>query len=181
MAGIDAAFFDLGGVVTVSGSPRELLARYEGADLETLTVVQTSLGEHGITERSDAPPRPTNDDWTINPPGVDVVRELRVHGVRTSLVTNNVAEFRPRWWASLPFEELFDDIVDSHEVGVRKPSPAIYVLAMRRVGLDDPSRGVFLDDAARNVAGARAVGLHAILVEVDPQPAVDELRALAFG
>ena len=206
MAGIDAAFFDLGGVVTVSGSPRELLARYEGADLETLTVafmgpdedgdhpwhraergeisiidawqrVQTILGEHGITERSDAPPRPTNDDWTINPPVVDVVRELRAHGVRTSLVTNNVAEFRPRWWGSLPFEELFDDIVDSHEVGVRKPSPAIYVLAMRRVGLDDPSRGVFLDDAARNVAGARAVGLHAILVEVDPQPAVDELRA----
>ena len=58
---------------------------------------------------------------------------------------------------------------------------AIYVLAMRRVGLDDPSRGVFLDDAARNVAGARAVGLHAILVDFDPQPAVDELRALAFG
>ncbi len=110
-----------------------------------------------------------------------MVNELRVHGVRTSLVTNNVAEFRSRWWGVLPFGELFDDIVDSHEVGVRKPSPAIYELAMRRVGLDDPSRGVFLDDAARNVAGACAVGLHGILVDVDPQPAVDALRALAFG
>jgi putative hydrolase of the HAD superfamily len=210
MAGIDAAFFDLGGVVTVSGSPRELLARYEGADLETLTIaflgpdedgehpwhraergeisiidawtlVQSILAEQGITERGDAPPRPGNDAWTINPPVVDVVTELRDHGVRTSLVTNNVAELRSRWWGVLPFEDLFDDIVDSHEVGLRKPSPAIYELAMRRVGLDDPSRGVFLDDAARNVAGARAVGLLAILVEVDPQPAINALRALAFG
>jgi len=112
---------------------------------------------------------------------VEVLTELREHGIRTSIITNNIAEFRSGWWGVLPFEELFDDIVDSHEVGMRKPSPAIYKLAMRRLGLDDASRGVFLDDAMRNVEGARAVGLHGIFVDVDPQPAVDELRALAFG
>ena len=210
MAGIDAAFFDLGGVVTASGSPRELLEVYEGADLETLTLlflgpdddgdhpwhraergeisiadawpqIQALMTEHGVTRRADHTPAPSSQEWRVNQPVVEVLTELREHGIRTSIITNNIAEFRSRWWGVLPFEELFDDIVDSHEVGMRKPSPAIYKLAMRRVGLDDASRGVFLDDAMRNVEGARAVGLHGIFVDVDPQPAVDELRALAFG
>ena len=110
-----------------------------------------------------------------------MLTELREHGIRTSIITNNIAEFRSRWWGVLPFDQLFDDIVDSHEVGMRKPAAAIYELAMRRVGLTDASRGVFLDDAMRNVEGARAVGLHGIFVGVDPRPAVDELRALVFG
>jgi len=210
VARIEAAFFDLGGVVMASGSPRELLDVYEGADLETLTLVflgpdgdgdhpwhrlergeisivdawpevQALLTDRGITQRPDPPAPPSTREWRINEPVVEVLAELKDAGIRTSIVTNNVAEFRSRWWNVLPFEELFDDIVDSHEVGVRKPSPAIYELAMRRVGLDDPARGVFLDDAPRNVEGARAVGMHGIFVDVDPQPAVDELRKLAFG
>ena len=210
MAIIEAAFFDLGGVITTSGSPRELISVYEGADLETLTLlflgpdddgdhpwhraergeitivdawteIQSTLSERGVTRRADQPPAPSTRAWEVNEPVLEVLHELRAHGIRTSIITNNVAEFRPQWWGALPFDELFDDIVDSHEVGVRKPAPAIYELAMRRVGLDDPSRGVFLDDVMRNVDGARAVGLHGIWVDVDPQSAVDELRALAFG
>ncbi len=80
----------------------------------------------------------------------------------------------------LPFDELFDDIVDSHEVGLRKPNPAIYELAMRRLELTDASKGVFLDDVMRNVDGARAVGMHGIFVDVDPQPRSTSC-ALAFG
>ncbi len=211
MATIEAAFFDLGGVVMASGSPRELLDIYDGADLETLTLlvlgpdddgdhpwhrvergeltiidawpeIQALLAEHGVTRRADRPPpAAVTRQWQLNELVVEVLSELRQHGIRTSIITNNAAEFRSQWWDALPFEELFDDIVDSHEVGVRKPSPAIYELAMRRVGLDDPSRGVFLDDAMRNVEGARTVGLHGILVDVDPQPALDELRRLVFG
>jgi putative hydrolase of the HAD superfamily len=101
--------------------------------------------------------------------------------VRTSIVTNNAAELRPRWWPALPFEELFDDIVDSHEVGMRKPNPAIYHLAMDRVGARDVTRTVFLDDIERNVIAAREIGMHAILVDEDPRPAVDELLQLAFS
>jgi HAD superfamily hydrolase (TIGR01509 family) len=81
----------------------------------------------------------------------------------------------------LAFDDLFDDIVDSHEVGMRKPNPAIYQLAMERVGARDVTRTVFLDDIERNVVAAHALGMHAILVGEDPQPAVDELLALAFG
>ena len=42
------------------------------------------------------------------------------------------------WWEMLPFEEWFDDVVDSHEVGLRKPNPAIYELALRRLGRAAP-------------------------------------------
>ena len=208
MAQIEAAFFDLGGVVMASGSPRELLEVYEGADLETLTLlflgpdddgdhpwhqaergeisvvdafplIQAMLTDHGVTRRTDRPPGPMRE-WQVNEPVLEVLSELREAGVRTSIITNNVKEFRAQWWGALPFEELFDDIVDSHEVGLRKPSPAIYELAMQRIGLTDASRGVFLDDVMRNVDGARAVGLHGIWVDADPLSAVDELRALAF-
>jgi epoxide hydrolase-like predicted phosphatase len=210
MGTIEAAFFDLGGVVMASGAPRELLEVYEGADLATLTLlflgpdddgdhpwhraergeitiadawpqIHALMTDAGVTRRADHTPAPSTQEWRVNEPVVEVLTDLRTHGITTSIITNNIAEFRSRWWGVLPFDELFDDVVDSHEVGMRKPAPAIYELAMRRVGLTDPSRGVFLDDVMRNVEGAEAVGLHGIFVDVDPQPAVDALRALALG
>ena len=143
--------------------------------------IQSLLDEHGVTRKPTAPAGPAAALWMINEPVVDAVVQLRQAGVRTSIVTNNAAELRPRWWPALAFDELFDDIVDSHEVGMRKPNPAIYQLAMVRVGARDVTRTVFLDDIERNVVAARALGMHAILVDEDPQPAVDELLALAFG
>ena len=67
---------------------------------------------------------------------VELVGELREVAPRVKLgvLTNNVREFRPAWWEMLPFEEWFDDVVDSHEVGLRKPNAAIYELALRRLG-----------------------------------------------
>ena len=209
MANLDAAFFDLGGVVMASGSPREASQHFEGdpalvvallmgpdgdgdhpwhriergelSMVEAWPAIQSLLDEHGITRKATAPSGPPTAQWLINEPVVDAVVQLREVGVRTSIVTNNAAELRPRWWPALAFDELFDDIVDSHEVGVRKPNPAIYRLAMERVGAHDVTRTVFLDDIERNVVAARALGMHAILVGEDPQPAVDELLALAFG
>ena len=65
---------------------------------------------------------------------VDAARTLRAHGYRTSLLTNNIAEGRDSWRPLLPLDELFDDIVDSCEVGMRKPNPAIFRLALDRLG-----------------------------------------------
>ena len=111
---------------------------------------------------------------------VDAARELRADGYRTSLLTNNIAEGRDSWRPLLPLDELFDDVVDSCEVGMRKPNPAIFRLALDRLGGVDPARAVMLDDHPGNCAGARLAGMHAILVE-DPAVAVDELRALLTG
>ncbi|MGK2928832.1 MAG: HAD family hydrolase [Acidimicrobiales bacterium] len=111
---------------------------------------------------------------------VEAARQLRADGYRTSLLTNNIAEGRDSWRPLLPLDELFDDVIDSSEVGLRKPNPAVYTLALQRLGGIEPARTVFLDDHPGNCAGARLAGLSTILVE-DPVVAVDELHALLAG
>jgi putative hydrolase of the HAD superfamily len=96
------------------------------------------------------------------------------------LVTNNVREMASGWRSLLPADELFDVVVDSSSVGVRKPNPAIFSLTLSMLGDVPPSSGVFLDDAPGNVAGARLAGLHTILV-TDPAAALAELDALLAG
>ena len=68
-------------------------------------------------------------------------------------------------------------LVDSSEVGVRKPDPAIYLLTSERLGVA-PEGCAFLDDHPGNVAGAQAVGMAGILVGDDPWVALDELGRL---
>ena len=105
------------------------------------------------------------------------VRSLRDEGYRTGVVTNNIREASAGWRALLPVEDLFDVVVDSSDVGVRKPDPAIFAVALERLGGVSPSAAVFLDDAPGNVEGARRAGLHAILVE-DQATALAELDAV---
>ena len=109
---------------------------------------------------------------------VELVRDLRGGGLRTGLLTNNARELRDRWWALLPYDELFDDVVDSHEVGMRKPNPAIYRLALERLGAT-ADRTAFLDDIASNVAAALAEGMVGVLVEGDGAAAIAHVRELA--
>jgi epoxide hydrolase-like predicted phosphatase len=110
---------------------------------------------------------------------VERVRALRAQGYRTGLVTNNVKEASSEWRKLLPVDVLFEVIVDSSEVGMRKPNPAIFLHALELLGGIEPAAAVFLDDAAGNVAGARRAGLHAVLVDAaDPAPALVELDAL---
>lgn len=110
---------------------------------------------------------------------VELVRDLRSSGIRTGVITNNIREFGAAWRAMVPVDELFDDIVDSSEVGVRKPDPAIYHLACQRLDVA-PERTLFIDDHQGNVVGARAVGMGAIwcgLTADTTRAAADAIRA----
>jgi putative hydrolase of the HAD superfamily len=109
---------------------------------------------------------------------VDRVRRLKQSGIRTAVVTNNVAEFSEHWRKTLPLTELFDAVIDSSEVGCRKPAEKIFRLALDLLGVRSPERAVFLDDFPGNVAAARRMGMHAILVEDDPAGALAELDRL---
>ncbi len=111
---------------------------------------------------------------------VDLVRDLRGRGLATGIITNNIAEFGSAWRAMIPVDELFDDVVDSSAVGLRKPDPAIYRLACERLGVA-PEASVFIDDHHGNVLGARAIGMHAVwcgLSAETTRAAADELLAL---
>lgn len=109
---------------------------------------------------------------------IDLVVRLRAAGLRTSILTNNVREFRDLWRSVLPYNELFDDIVDSHEVGLRKPNAAIYELALTRLNAV-AGRSAFLDDVLSNVAAAERLGLFGVLVDEDAAPAIAAVERLA--
>lgn len=100
---------------------------------------------------------------------------LRTEGYRTGLLTNSVREFRPTLEAQLGLSR-FDVVVDSSEVGARKPEPAIYERTTERLGTD-PARIVYLDDFEQNVAAARTAGWTAIHV-VDVDASMRQLDAL---
>jgi putative hydrolase of the HAD superfamily len=90
---------------------------------------------------------------------LDLVRELRHSGLRTGLLSNSwgISDSYPRHL----FSELFDDVVISGEVGMRKPEERIFSLAAGRLGLA-PEQCVFIDDVEGNITAARAFGFMAV-------------------
>lgn len=115
---------------------------------------------------------------SIRPDVIDIARDARRAGVKTAIVTNNVREFGDGWRSMLPVDELFDAVIDSAHVGVRKPDPRIFALALERLGGVAPEHAVFLDDFHGNVAAAERLGIRGILVEEDHRPALHLLRML---
>jgi putative hydrolase of the HAD superfamily len=108
---------------------------------------------------------------------IEFVRELRERGVRAALLTNNVREWEPLWRAKLPeLDELFEVVVDSAFVGLRKPDPAIFALTLERLGGLAPERCVFLDDLDVNCQAARELGMAAVRFESAAQ-AIPELES----
>jgi len=112
----------------------------------------------------------TGDEFEIILDGVfrvhdDVVRRivaLRAEGVTTALLTNSFKEFRDHLESHVDFG-IFDLVIDSSEVGCRKPEPEIYELTTRRLGM--PAEQIlYLDDFMANVVGARLAGWTAIHV-----------------
>jgi epoxide hydrolase-like predicted phosphatase len=101
---------------------------------------------------------------------IEFVRELRGRGVRAALLTNNVREWEPLWRSKLPeLDELFEVVVDSAFVGLRKPDPAIFELTLERLGGVAPERCVFVDDLDVNCEAARRLGMAAVRFETAEQ------------
>lgn len=96
-----------------------------------------------------------------NPGMLDLIREVLRDGLRAALLTNNVKEWEPLWREMLPVEELFETVVDSAFVGLRKPDPRIYELTLLRVDLP-PEACIFIDDMKINCDAAAELGIHAV-------------------
>jgi putative hydrolase of the HAD superfamily len=112
---------------------------------------------------------------------IEFVRELRGRGVRAALLTNNVREWERLWRAKLPeIDELFEAVVDSAFVGLRKPDPAIYQLTLERLGGAEPERCVFVDDLDVNCETASALGMAAVRFRSAEQ-AIPEIESALAG
>jgi len=111
----------------------------------------------------------------VRPTMVEAVRRC-AERFQTACLTNNFSlEDAPTPPEVAAIFDLFDVVVESRVVGVRKPEPRFYRLACEAVGVD-PSQVVYLDDLGINLKPARAMGMHTIKV-TDPDVALAELSA----
>ena len=182
---LKATIFDVGGVLirTRSRAGREKWATRFGLDPWEFEKFVFS-GESG--QQAQLGQKTTDDHWQwlgqyfnltetelagmrydffagdyLNQPLVEYIRRLRQTGLRTGLLSNYMDDARTVWTDVHPFITHFDGIVISAEVGVVKPNPQIYHLALDSVKVQ-PEEAVFIDDFPENIAGAKKVGLQAI-------------------
>jgi putative hydrolase of the HAD superfamily len=157
--------------------PLFALERGQVTETEFLTQLERGLAEvlgravslHGFGERLLGSMRPNDELFGY-------YRGLRDRGVRMAMLTNNVREWEPLWRGMLPLDEVFETVVDSAFVGMRKPEPEIYALTLERLGL--PAEAcAFVDDLEVNVDAARALGMAGI-VHRDTAATIAELGAL---
>lgn len=107
----------------------------------------------------------------LEPRMVALVRALRARGLRLGVLSNSWGNhYDPDLLA------LFDMAVISSEVGLRKPQPEIYELALERLGLPAPEV-VLVDDGEPNLEAAALLGIHTVL-HTDPQSTTDLLNRL---
>jgi putative hydrolase of the HAD superfamily len=109
---------------------------------------------------------------------IELMRRLRDRGLRMALLTNNVREWEPLWRAKLPdIDEIFEVVVDSAFVGMRKPEPGIYELTLERLG-DGVSAAdcLFVDDIEANCEMATELGMIAVHYR-DSAQAIGEIEA----
>ncbi|WP_433265255.1 HAD-IA family hydrolase [Actinosynnema sp. CS-041913] len=95
-----------------------------------------------------------DDLAAVLPPLAAVAGEVRRRGLRTAILSNADG----LWYPPPEWQDLFDVVVTSGEVGFAKPDRRIYLLAAERLGLA-PETCVFVDDLAVNVRGAAAAGM----------------------
>ena len=113
----------------------------------------------------------------LRPQMVEALRQCREHGFKTAMLTNNVVGFgdaRQSAGRHNGVIELFDVVVESSKVGVRKPDPRFYEMACALLEIT-PREAVFLDDLGVNLKPAKALGMTTIKVG-DPDVAIKELE-----
>jgi epoxide hydrolase-like predicted phosphatase len=114
----------------------------------------------------------------MRPEVIALASDVKRRGFQTAIVTNNAREFREGWTRSVPLDEICHHVVDSSDVGVRKPDARIFEIALERLGGVDPARAIFVDDFEANVAAAEALGIRGVLMRDDYAPALDEILDL---
>jgi putative hydrolase of the HAD superfamily len=201
---ITAALFDFGGVIL--SSPFDAFARYEADNglpdglIRQLNATNPDDNAWAKLERSEV----TLDEFAriFESEAAAAGHELSGHGVlallagelrpamveavrrcserlTTGLLTNNFVMGEGRVDREHPMGHvlsLFDAVIESSKVGVRKPDPRFYELACAELGIE-PSEAVFLDDLGVNLKPARAMGMTTIKV-IDPADAIAELQAV---
>jgi putative hydrolase of the HAD superfamily len=200
---IKAVLFDLGGVLTTGpfegfanyererALPDGLIRRINSTDPDTNAWAKFERGEvdfEGFRELFESEARALGHAVDARevmvamrglprPEMVEAVRFCKGRFKTAALTNNFVATDRERPADTpVPFDGLFDVVIESSKVGVRKPDPRFYEMACRALDVQ-PDEAVFLDDLGINLKPARAMGMHTIKVATADQ-ALRELYAV---
>jgi epoxide hydrolase-like predicted phosphatase len=195
---IKAVFFDLGGVIvrTEFQTPRQQLADRLGIDYDDLnklvfdsdTSNRASVGEISSEEhwlsviqrlRRPAEERQSiRDEFfagdIVDRTLVEYIRSLRPRH-KTGLISNAWGDLR-NFIVREKFDDAFDKMIISAEVGAMKPEPKIFQIALQQFGVK-PEEAVFVDDFYVNIQGCEKVGIRGIHFK-DPETALQQLNEL---
>ncbi|MFG2910151.1 MULTISPECIES: HAD family hydrolase [unclassified Kitasatospora] len=112
------------------------------------------------------------DGIKANPVMVRAYRYIQDNGVRVGVLSNNVTEWGPYWKAIIAPVGEVDVLIDSSEVGHRKPDPEIFEIAAKTADVS-PAECLLIDDVEENLAAARAQGWKTVLYQNDEQTLAD--------
>ena len=101
--------------------------------------------------------------------GREVLTELRNRGYTLGIISNLIGTREiPEWLAAEGFAPFFKSVVLSSVLGIRKPDPAIYLEAARRVGVEPGNCAYIGDNLKRDVTGTRAAGFGMLVIMISP-------------
>jgi putative hydrolase of the HAD superfamily len=195
---VQAVFFDLGGVLlrTEYQAPREHLAERLNMTYEDLTKI---VFESESSRMASVGAITTEQHWAAVAARLGL-RADQIEGLRTEFFAGDILDrdligfiraLRParktglisNAWIDMrgyitdhEFEDAFDALVISAEVGTLKPGREIFELALTQLGVS-AENAVFVDDTLDNVEAAAAMGMHGILFR-DPEDVRNELISL---
>lgn len=185
---IKHVIFDFGNVLATF-DPRALAAKFTDCEQDAALLAnaifdsrwadydggRTTYDEHLAGSLSRLPARlheaarTVFSDWhgalTPIPVIQTLLKDLYRRGFGLYILSNAPVEFSSRARQNYAFTGLFDGAVYSAEIQMDKPHAPIYHHLLATYGLD-PDECLFIDDKPENVAGARAVGMHAVVFDV---------------
>ena len=196
-----AVIFDLGGVIvrTEYQAPRQKLAEQFGMDYEDIEKIVFGGGPKGSAARASVGEITEEEHWrqvmkTLKLPADDYPRiqqEFFGGDIVDRTLLNFLRTLKPKYkvglisnaWSGLrayiereKFEDVFDVMIISAEVGAAKPAEAIFRLALDQLGVS-PNEAVFVDDFLVNIEACKKLGMKGILFK-DSESAMQELKDL---
>jgi putative hydrolase of the HAD superfamily len=195
---IRAIFFDHGGVIirTEFEVPRQHLAERLGMEYDDIvrivfdspsgrqaTMGAISAAQHWETvlkrlRLSKTELQTVRDEFfggdILDHELIDTLRDLR-SSYFVGLISNAWDDLR-EYIVANKYDDAFENMVISAEVGVAKPDAKIYQIALEQAGVN-PNEAVFLDDFIENIQGCQKLGMHGIHFR-SPEQAMDELKQI---
>ena len=196
-----AVLFDLGGVIvrTEYQAPRQHLAERFGMDYDDMDRIVFGGGASGSAARATLGEISEDEHWlnvmkVLKRPASECER-IRAEFYAGDVIDRALLDFlrsiKPKYktglisnaWSGLrnyilreKFDDAFEYMIISAEVGVAKPDPKIFQIALEQLQVK-PNEAVFVDDFIENIEACKKIGMKAILFK-DPESALKQVKAL---